>query len=116
MDIYKYKILNPKFDSKKPFVNSKGLLFFPVINKNYKYYLEVLEHNTDIHSYDYLLLLSDHEFNHSCRRCKVDEYGRCQIQLRGEVKEYAIKECAARANLIVDFKRACDEYDVFKLT
>lgn len=114
MGIYNYEILNPVISSKKPFYDIKRkLLFFPVNRSNYHYYVEVARNNKDTFAREYYVLLSNRKFDDNCRVCHVDNYGRCQINLRGELKDYVIQETKYRGNIEVEYVESERDYDIF---
>lgn len=116
MSIYNYEILNPVISSKKPFYDTKRkLLFFPVNGSNYRYYVEVARNNKDTFAREYYVLLSNRKFDDNCRICHVDNYGRCQINLRGEIKDYVIQETKRRGNIEIEYVESERDYDVFAI-
>jgi hypothetical protein len=116
MSIYNYEIINPVTNIKKPFYDFKRkLLFFPVNGSSYRYYVEVARNNKDTFVREYYVLLSDRKFDDNCRICHVDNYGRCQINPRGEIKDYVIQETKYRGNIEIEYVESEKDYDVFAI-
>ena len=115
MSIVKYEILNPTINNKKPFLDKKGLLFFP-IKEAYRYYIECALTNENNGGREYYLLLSKIKFDDNCRLCKTDQYGRCQIKIKGEIKDYILNEIQYRGNINIEYVESADNYDVFSIT
>ena len=74
MTLFKYDILNPVKDNKRPFFDEKKGLFYIPINANYRYYIEAAITNQDTGGREYYLLFSTNKFDDNCRLCKVDGY------------------------------------------
>ena len=109
MSIYNYEILNPVISPKRPFYDTKRkLLFFPANGSSYRYYI-------DTFAREYYVLLSYRKFDDNCRICRVDNYGRCQINLRGEIKDYVIQETKRRGNIEIEYVESERDYDVFAI-
>lgn len=116
MSIYNYEILNPVISPKRPFYDIKRkLLFFPANGSNYRYYIEVARNNKDTFAREYYVLLSNRKFDDNCRICRVDNYGRCQINLRGEIKDYVIQETKRRGNIEIEYVESERDYGVFAI-
>lgn len=100
MSILNYEILNPKTDNKRPFLLRNGLFCFHTDYKNIKYYLECAR----IENYErkYYLLVGETKFDKNCRLCSVDDYGRCKIKIKGELKNYIESEIKERGNINVE--------------
>ena len=112
--IAKYEIINPVSNNKSPFFNEKkGLIYFPT-KSNYKYYLECSRINESTKDIDFFILLSEEKFNDNCKKCHVDNYGRCQIRPAGKLKEYILNECKERANFKMDYIETEDNYDIYQ--
>lgn len=114
MSIVKYEVLNPTINNKKPFLNKEGLLFFPV-KEAYRYYVECAITNEYHGGREYFILLGKEKFDDNCRLCKTDYYGRCQIKLRGEIKNYIMEETKHRGNIYVEYVESTHNYDVFNV-
>lgn len=111
--ICNYEVLNPVVDTKSPFFNIKrGLFIFP-INRKYRYYIECARNNEHDGNREYFILLSNIKFDKNCRICHVDSYGRCQIKVRGEMKDFILRETKWRGNIEVEYIESTDAYDVF---
>lgn len=110
-----FNILNPKTDNKMPFFNAKkGIFYFPVNNTFYKYYIEASRITEDGIT-EYYILVGANQFDSNCRKCHVDDYKRCQIRPKGEIKDYIVQECNERGNLNVSFYEQGNGYDIYKL-
>ena len=115
MGIYKFEVLNPTTDRKRPFYNKeKGLFIFPVKSK-YRYFIECANINETTGQRDFYLLLSNTKFDENCRLCHTDSYGRCQVKVKGEIKDYIISETTYRGNIDIVYLESEDDYDIFKL-
>lgn len=112
MPIYKYEVLNPVINNKKPFLDKRGFFCIP-LGKRYRYYVECAVNNIDTGGREYYILLSDKQFDSNCRLCIVDNYGRVKIKVRGEMKEYIVSETNWRGNIEVNYIESTDDYDVF---
>lgn len=109
----KYNIVNPVVDQYKPYYNKiKNLFYFPV-NRDYKYYIEATQIDENTHQIKYYLLLSINSFNDNCRRCEVTSTGKCKVQVYGRFKDYIVRECKERGNIICDLVESTDDYDIF---
>lgn len=114
MSIYNYEIINPVTNIKKPFYDFKRkLLFFPIAGNNYRYYIEAARNNENSFTREYYILLSRKKFNNNCRICHTDNYGRCQIRVKGEIKDYIIQEIKHRGNVEIEYVESEEDYDVF---
>lgn len=113
-DIYKYNIINPTTNTKKPFFDTKRGIFYIPLNKTYRYFVEAAIPHKDGGDH-YHLLLSKIKFNESCRLCNTDDYGRVKVKLKGEIKHYVEKECRDRGNVNVEYIESIDDYDVFSI-
>ena len=99
MVIVKYNVLNPHIDKKKPYYDlNKELLIFPVKSK-YRHFVEASQYNKEKGVNEYFLLLGTKKFDDSCRLCEVNEYGKCKVKLKGEIKEYVKDIAAERGNI-----------------
>lgn len=116
MSIFKYEVLNPTINTKSPFFdNKRGLFYFPLNGSKYKYYIECAVNNQYTGEREYYILLSNKKFDSNCRVCHIDNYGRCQIRVKGEMKNYIINETNWRGNITVDYVESTDDYDVFNV-
>ena len=113
-DIVKYEILNPTSSNKKPYYDDKKELFIFPTNENYTHYIEAVQNGEDGGRH-YFLLLGKEKFNPNARKCVVDQYGKCKIKVRGEVKEYIVSECKSRGNIELLYDESADTYDVYRL-
>lgn len=111
MSVFKYEILNPIVDKKKPFLDRRGFFVIPNLKIDYKYYLECANYNQALGYKEYYILLSKEKFDENCRSCKMDNYGRIKIPVKGELKDF-IKD-----NSVIDIEYVESEnnYDVFKI-
>ena len=115
MPIYNYEIINPVVNTKRPFFNNKnGLFIFPISIK-YKYYIECAITNENTGNREYYLLLSKTKFDNNCRLCNIDNYGRCQIKVRGEIKDFIIRETKFNGNMSVEYIESTDDYDIYSI-
>jgi hypothetical protein len=111
----RYEVINPVSSNKKPFYDFKrGLFVFPCKEK-YRYYVETII-TTDGFGCQYYILLSSKLFNEHCRLCKVDDYNRCKINVRGDIKDYIISETKKRGNINIEYIESYDDYDVYLIT
>lgn len=115
MSVYKYEIINPKINKKKPFLDGRGFFIVPNINKVYRYYIEASKYNPNTGDTDYYLLLSPIEFDERCKTCRVDDYGRLKVFLTGDIKDYITKETKNRGNIKFEYIETIDNYDVFMI-
>lgn len=117
--IYNYEVINPVTNNKKPFYDHKRKLFLFHVDANYKYYVECARNNETTGSREYFILLSEHKFDENCRKCSVDDYGRCRINVKGEIKEYILREIGCRGNVEVNYisheYTYDNEYDVYEV-
>lgn len=113
MPIFKYDILNPVKDNKRPFFDEKRGLFYIPVKTNYRYYIEAAITNAENGGREYYILLSNIKFDENCRLCNVDGYGRCKIKVKGELKDYIIQESSYRGNIDVTYMETEDVYDVY---
>jgi len=114
MGIYKYKIINPVKSNKLPFFDERKGIFYVPINKVYRYYVEaIVSHENG--NIDYFILLSNVKFDINAKLCHSDNYGRTQIRIKGEMKDYIINETKERGNVSVEYIESIDDYDVFKV-
>ncbi len=112
MTIVKYEIINPVSSNRKPFYDfKKNILMFPT-NKKYRYYVETAL-NSEQRGREYFILLGNDKFDVNCRLCNVDQYGRCKVNIRGELKQFIINETKHRGNIEIDYVESYDNYDVF---
>lgn len=113
--IFKYEVINPITNNKKPFYDFKRKLFLFPVDVSYKYYVECARNNATTGGREYFILLSNDKFDDNCRKCRVDDYGRCQINVRGEIKEYIIDEVKNRGNIEVNYISNEEYYDVYEV-
>lgn len=116
MGIFKYEIINPTTDNKRPFFMEKNGLFYVPVKKNYNYYVECAITNQDTCEREYFLMLGTEKFDANCRKCNTDNYGRVQIKIRGEIKDYILREMKDRGNVDVEYLESEDAYDVYTIT
>lgn len=115
MDIFQYEIINPVTDKNKPYYNDKIGLIVPHINKLYRYFVECARYNQQTFEREYFILLGVKQFNPNCRKCKVDDYGRLKIPIKGELKINVIAECRDRGNVQIEYIESTDCYDIFQI-
>lgn len=116
MSIVKYEIINPITDRKKPHFNSRG--FFVVPNspiKGYRYYIECARYNPKEFTKEYYILIGVSKFDSQCRKCRVDDYNRLLIPIKGEIKDFIITECALKGNVCFSYIESERGYDVYKI-
>lgn len=111
MSIFKYEILNPVKDKKKPFLDRRGFFNIPNLKTNYKYYIECARYNPILGYKEYYILLSKEKFDNNCRNCKMDDYGRLKIPVKGKIKDF-IKD---NDDVNIKHIESEDGYDVFKI-
>ena len=114
--IFKYEVIDPPTNYKKPHLNKDGALIIPNIIKNYSYYVEASLINNNIIGREYYLLLSATKFDECCRKCRVDTWGRLRLNLHGDLLAYVKSEIKRRGNVNVDYLETEDNYDVYKIT
>lgn len=114
MGIIKYKVLNPVKDNKMPFFDERKGIFYVPITGYYRYYVEAIV-PCEEGGVDYFLLLGKIKFDANCRLCNTDNYGRVQIKIKGDFKEFIINETKERGNVKVEYIESADDYDVFKI-
>lgn len=115
MPIVKYKILNPLVNHKKPYYDYKRNKFIFQVKSNYKYFLEAAQFNPEKGYNEYYILIGTEKFDDSCRTCEVDMYGKCKLNVIGELKDYIIDQTKDRGNINVEYVESCDGYDVFSV-
>lgn len=113
--IFKYEILNPIVDTKKPFYDKRREVFMFPVDTCYRYYIEAAITNLENGSREYFIILSCIKFDNNCRLCNVDNYGRCQIKLKSEIKDYIISETEARGNIEINNIEHTIDYDVYQI-
>ena len=101
MSILNYEILNPKMDRKRPFLDKNGLFYFYTEYNKVKYYLECARINENTKQKEYYILIGENKFDKNCRICQVDNYSRCKLRPKGEIKDYIINEINERGNVDV---------------
>ena len=114
MSIFKYEVINPTTDNKRPFFDKRKGLFYAPLKKKYRYFVEatVLDENG---CEDYFIILGNVKFDKNCRLCHTDNYGRCQIKVKGKIKDYILEEVTNRGNVDLEYIESTDTYDVFKV-
>lgn len=115
MCVFKYEIINPITNYKKPYIDSKGWLIVPAIGKKYKYYIEVARYNPNKCYREYFILLSFTAFSSQCRRCRVDDYGRLKLVPKGEIKDIFTEQMKDYGNVTFEYVESEDDYDVFSI-
>ena len=113
--IHKYRIVNPVKDTKLPFFDERKGIFYVPLKSNYRYYVACITPNTD-GDVDYHILLGKTKFNPNVRLCHTDDYGRVQIKIKGEIRDYIIKESIERGNVQVTYIETTLDYDVFEIS
>ena len=113
--IVKYDLISPTATKDSPFYNQKKGLFYFKTKSNYKWYLECSRFNEEKQDIEFYVLLGEIQFDKNCKKCHVDNYGRCQIRPTGKIKEYIISESEHRANFIFEYLETENNYDVYKL-
>lgn len=115
MPIAKYKILNPLIDHKKPYYDFKRKKFIFPVKVGYKYFLEAAQYNPDKGYNEYFILLGTDKFDDNCRTCEVDMYGKCKLNIIGELKDYIIEQSKDRGNLKIEYVESGEDFDVFSI-
>lgn len=113
--ITKFEVLNPTINTKQPFYDRRKDLFYFPVKKSYVYYVECAINDENNGGRSYYILVSEQKFNSNCRRCHVDNYGRCQIKIRGEIKNYIVKETEFRGNIDADIVESNEYYDAYNI-
>lgn len=113
--IFKYEVINPVTNNKKPFYDYKRKLFLFPVDIDYKFYVECARTNETTGGREYFILLNNIRFDENCRKCRVDDYGRCQINVRGEIKDYILREMEYRGNIEVNYISNDGDYDVYQI-
>lgn len=113
MAIIKFEVLNPVKDTKKPFYDKVKKILFVPITKSYRYFVEVSRFNPNSGGKDYYILLGETKFDINCRLCTTDNYGRCQIKVRGELRDYVVNETDERGNITVEYQETDGNYDIY---
>lgn len=113
--LHTYEIVNPVVNRKKPHVDTHGVFIVPNIRKNYKYYIEAAVYNQQTCDKEYFLLLGINNFNDNCRKCRVDDYGRLKVPIKGEVKDYILRESKERGNVDFEYMESSDTFDVYRI-
>ena len=111
--IYKYEILNPKRDKTKPYINKHEVLVIPNLKEKYRYYIEAISTNPNNLTKNYVLLLSTDKFDEQCKTCRIDDFGRLKVNIKGEFKNYIINELKSRPNINIEYLESEDNYDVY---
>lgn len=114
MSIYKYKVLNPVNNTKLPFFDERKGIFYVPISGSYRYYVEAIVPQEE-GGVIYFLLLGKVKFDINCRLCHTDDYGRVQIKIKGEMKDFIVDECKERGNVKVEYVETIEDYDVFSV-
>lgn len=115
MAIHKYQIINHTADTKKPFFDERKGIFYLPVKHIYRYFVEAVVANTEQGGFDYFILLSKVKFDFNCRLCNTDSYGRCQIKVKGQMKDFIVNELQDRGSLDMEYVESVDDYDVFKI-
>lgn len=116
MGIFKYQIINPAKDTKKPYYDDKkGILYITDIKTPYRYFVEAITANKEEGGNNYYIILGRNKFDNSCRICHTDGYGRCQVKVKGEIKDFIVNETNERGNININYIESTDDYDVFEV-
>lgn len=115
MSVYSYTVLTTTTDSKKPFFDEKKGIFYMPTKKKYRYFLECGNFNKATKGTDYFILLSDVKFHENCRLCRTDDYWRCQIKVKGDIRDFIKSESADRGNVDVEYVETIENYDVYSV-
>lgn len=113
--IFKYEVINPIVNRKKPHVDKHGVFIIPNIKRNYKYCIETRVYNTSDLCYNYYLLLGVDKFDNNCNKCRVDDYGRLKVVTHRDFKDFIDGECKSRGNVNVTYMESECNYDVYKI-
>ena len=90
-------------------------LFYFKSKTNYKWYLECSRFNENVQDIEFYVLLSENKFDTNCKKCHVDNYGRCQFRPTGKIKDFILEECEYRGNFIFEYLETENNYDIYKL-
>lgn len=114
--IYKYEIIKPVTDKKKPFVSNDGRFFIvPNFHTSYRWYIEVARYNTKIIDYEYFLLLSREKFDEHCRKCRLDDFCRLTVLMHDRFKEYVTNAITIKGNVDFEYVESEDNFDVWQV-
>ena len=113
--ITQYELINPVTDKNSPFYNQKKGLFYFKSKTNYKWYLECSRFNENVQDIEFYVLLSENKFDINCKKCHIDNYGRCQFRPTGKIKDFILEECEYRGNFIFEYLETENNYDFYKL-
>lgn len=114
MTIHKYQVINKIKDTKLPFYDAKKDIFFIPIKTKYRYYVEAIVPDGEGGN-NYYILLGNIKFDTSCKICHTDNYGRVQVKVRGEIKDFIIRESIERANVNITYIESTSDYDVYEV-
>lgn len=113
MSVYKYEIINPVTNRKKPFIDNRGFLIIPNAKRKYKYYVIGAQYNPNKLAKEYFILFGFEKFDENCRRCRLDDYCRFKLVIKGEVKDYIVREIKDRGNIDCKYLESEENYDVY---
>lgn len=113
MTIVKYNVIDPAIDKHKPYYDVKKKLFIFPVKQRYSYFVQAYQINSVTNIKEYLLLLGKEKFDESCRRCQVNQYGKCNMRITDEFLEYVKGECAERGNIEIEYLESENNYDVY---
>lgn len=113
--IHKYNVLNPVTNPKLPFFDERKGIFYVPLKTIYRYYVEATVPSTEGYNH-YYLLLGKTKYDTNCRLCHTDAYGRVQVKIKGEIRDFVIKESLERGNVQVTYIESTLDYDVYEIT
>lgn len=114
MSIHKYRVINHTKDPKLPFYDSNKDIFYIPLKTIYRYYVEAVVADGEGGN-NYYILLGNTKFDSSCKLCHTDNYGRVQVKLRGEIKDFVVRESLDRGNVTVTYIESDVYYDVYQV-
>ncbi len=91
---------------------NRGYFIVPNIGKRYKYFIEVKQYNPNVFQYEYFLLLSTDKFDNNCRTCRIDDYGRLKVKVKGEFADVLND---IKGNIDFNYKESTDTFDVWQV-
>jgi len=116
MSIFRYELIAPVTDRKKPYIDNNGYFIIPNIGKYYTHYIEAARYDPRNDCYNFFLLLGTNKFDEQCRTCRIDDYARLKLFLHNNFRKYVINEIAIRGNVECTYLESENNYDVFQIS
>lgn len=116
MNLNAYDDIKDKIDKNKSWINViKKLLLTREINIR-NYYTLSKRYNVITKSYDYYIILLDNIIeNKSCRKLKVDDYGRCKIDLSQIWNSCSLNNIDVDFNVSIMLIEHSDDGDIYRI-